>query len=48
MGEGLGPEEYIEEDNKACKKCGAELSEEDYVFMGYCEVCFLKYEKNKV
>jgi len=46
--ESINEEELEEVDNKVCKKCGAELSEEDYVFMGYCEVCFLKYEKDKV
>ena len=24
-----------------CKKCGEILNEEDYVFMGYCEKCFI-------
>ena len=27
-----------------CKKCGKELQEEDFVFMGYCEEC---YNQNK-
>lgn len=31
-----------------CKKCSAELNEEDYVFMGYCEDCYAKYVDNEV
>lgn len=31
-----------------CKKCGAKLSEEDYVFMGYCEKCYEIYVDSDV
>ena len=31
-----------------CKKCGKDLKEDDYVFMGFCEQCFEKYEKEKL
>lgn len=31
-----------------CKKCGAELNEEDYVFMGYCEKCYEIYVDSDV
>lgn len=33
---------------KKCKTCGKDLKEEDYVFMGYCEQCFEKYEKEEI
>ncbi len=31
-----------------CKKCGTDIKEEDYVFMGYCEECFNKYGNSEV
>jgi len=33
----------IEEKSKnVCKKCGAKLGKEDYVYLGYCENCYNK------